>query len=68
MTTTRRATQIVTKHTERSGDATFTSHRIDWIADEAGDYIEISRKDGSKGYHHILDWDRFTKNYPDWAA
>jgi hypothetical protein len=68
MTTTQRVAKIVTSHREVSGDAAFVSHRVQWVADQAGDYIEISRKDGSKGYHHILDWDRFTRNYPGWAA
>jgi hypothetical protein len=67
-TTTQRVAKIVTKWAERSGDASFAGYRTDWTADEAGDYIEISRADGSKGYHHILDWDRFTRNCPDWAA
>jgi hypothetical protein len=68
MITTQRVAKIVTKHNERSGDASFTSYSVDWAADERGDYIEIARADGSKGYHHILDWGRFTRNYPDWAA
>jgi hypothetical protein len=67
MTTTRRVRKEVTKHTERSGDAIFTSHSVAWIADEAGDYIEIDRG-SSQGYVHTLDWDRYQRNYPEWAA
>ena len=68
MTTTRRVRKEVTAHVETSGCATFRSHSVAWVADESGDYIEIDRGNGSMGWVHVLDWDRYQRNYPEVAG
>jgi hypothetical protein len=65
--TIQRVAKVVTATTERSGDATFRGHKVEWIADADGDYIEVSRENGSS-IVHVLDWDRFQRNYPEFAA
>jgi hypothetical protein len=50
-----------------SGHARWISPKVDWVADENGDYIEIARE-CSKSYVHVLDWDRFQRNYSEFAA
>lgn len=67
MTTTRRVRKEVEMVETVHGHARWFSPKVEWIADEAGDYIEIDRGT-SRGYVHVLDWDRYQRNYPEWAA
>jgi hypothetical protein len=56
--TTRRVSKIVTAHRTNEGDAWWTSHSTAWVADEAGDYIEVNHGGPNqiRTYHHVLDY------------
>lgn len=47
--------QVITSHRTRSGFAEWTSHHSEFVADQAGDWIEKDYGNGSRSYRMALD-------------